>query len=162
MDLAIDVTLEAVTHESRPSYELPFDDLQGLSELEPINIARLTEQCLGNLSLGLALVEKLTDTFPKRLAELDAAVAREDFKAISAIAHSLKGVTGMFAANALMEVCADLESAGAANNLACASALIQNLRCECQRAIEFLPTIHARLRWNSESVGNGLDVSVHP
>ena len=124
-------------------YGLPGSDLGELRRLEPINIGTLSEQCMGDLSFGLAMLEKLANTFPERLATLEAAANRGDSATIAMIAPFLKGVAGMFAVNVLIDVCADLESAANSGHVSHTRELIHDLRRECRHMIEFLPVIRA-------------------
>lgn len=143
---------QTTVDELRPRYELSGGELRELWQSEPINIGTLTDQCMGDLSFGLVMLEKLANTFPERLATLDAAADRGDLVTIAAIAHSLKGVAGMFAVNALMDVCADLESAANSGHVSHTRELIHDLRRECRYMIEFLPVIRAIAQRTPESM----------
>jgi HPt (histidine-containing phosphotransfer) domain-containing protein len=59
----------------------------------------------------LSVAGILLDSLPKDIYRLESALAVQDFKEIAFVAHSLKGVAGVFSANRIIKLGVDLEQA---------------------------------------------------
>lgn len=130
-------------HPPHRDYQLPADDFQDLLSAPPIDRVRLLEQCLGNVDFALSLLDEFDKTIPARLDGFDSALAQLDNDAIGCQAHALKGVAGLLAFNNLMEICSNLESANRDADWNHIHDLLQQLRREARRTIEFIPNIRA-------------------
>jgi HPt (histidine-containing phosphotransfer) domain-containing protein len=62
-------------------------------------------------NLGLRLRAAFSNDLPRRRAELDAALASDDFEAAGRILHGLRGSATYLAEPALETLCAELEAA---------------------------------------------------
>lgn len=80
--------------------------------IDDATFAELTD-VLGAEEFG-SLILAMKNSFPKRLAELDAAMAKSDPKAVAAVAHSLKGAALNLGMKHLGAAACDLEAAGRA------------------------------------------------
>lgn len=69
----------------------------------------------------------LTDT-PKQLIQLEEALARQDATIVVRAAHTIKGSSGNFGAEDFASLAKQIESAGKANNLAAAAALMPEFK----------------------------------
>jgi HPt (histidine-containing phosphotransfer) domain-containing protein len=83
-------------------------------DADPLDRGKLDE--LGAMGPGLVrgVVTTFLDTLPERLAELRAAVARQDTEAVRALAHGVRGSAGYVGAVALADALALLENGDAA------------------------------------------------
>ncbi len=125
------------------SFTLPTRDLRELAALPPIDVALLTEQCLGNLSFALTLLEEFDKTGQQRVDAIEAHAGQHNLALVAELAHSLKGVVGILGADVLWEITSNLQSTAHANNLAHTFALIPQLRLEMKRVLDYIPTIRA-------------------
>ena len=128
-------------HPSHVAYELPAHELQDLLPAPPIDRDRLVEQCVESLDFALTLLAEFERTSPSRLDAFDTALAEHNHAAIAFNAHGLKGVAGILAADALMETCLNLESTTSDADWNQTCDLIQQLRHEMQRAIDYIPNL---------------------
>jgi Amt family ammonium transporter len=126
---------------SQHTYELPEQDFQDLLPAPPIDCDRLLEQCVGNLDFALTLLDEFEKTSHSRLAAFDAALAAGNHTSIASRAHALRGVAGILTADALVEICSNLESLCKERDWNRTRDLIQQLHHEVQRTIDFIPTI---------------------
>ena len=107
----------------------------------PIDRSRILDQCLDNLDFALSLLDDFAKTSPARLKEFDTALAEQNQTAIVTKAHALRGTAGILAIITLPEICSKLESAATNGDWNQTRELIQQLRDETQRIIEFIPMI---------------------
>jgi HPt (histidine-containing phosphotransfer) domain-containing protein len=84
----------------------------------------------------------LTDT-PKQLAQLDEALARQDATVVARAAHTIKGSSGNFGAEALAEIAKEIEALGKANNLPAAAALLPEFRSRFEKVAAALQQLLA-------------------
>jgi HPt (histidine-containing phosphotransfer) domain-containing protein len=69
----------------------------------------------------------LTDT-PKQLAQLEEALSRQDTAVVVRAAHTIKGSSGNFGAEAFAGLAKEIEAHGKANNLPAAAALLPEFK----------------------------------
>ena len=81
----------------------------------------------GDVELLKEIAVLFLEDYPKSLADLRDAAARDDAKALERAAHGLKGSVANFGAAAAFEAARALEEFGRARNLAPAAALIAQL-----------------------------------
>lgn len=125
------------------SFSLPPKELKALANLPPIDVALLTEQCLGNLSFALTLLEEFEKTGQERVNAIELHAGRHNLQLVAELSHSLKGVVGILGADALWEVTSNLQAAAQDEDLAHTFALIPQLQLEMKRVLEYIPTIRA-------------------
>lgn len=121
--------------------ELPVHELHDLLTAPPIDRDRFFERFLDNLEIAQTLLDEFVTTGQSHLEAFDTALAQHNHAAISGKAHGLKGVAGLMAAGALVEICSKLESAATDADWNQTRDLIQQLHHEMQRAIDFIPKI---------------------
>ncbi len=74
----------------------------------------------------------LSDT-PKRIAEMQVALARNSVVEVGREAHAIKGSAANFGAARLVALCLELEQLGRTNALAAASSKVLDLQAEFER-----------------------------
>jgi HPt (histidine-containing phosphotransfer) domain-containing protein len=84
------------------------------------------------------IVEMFLEDAPQALADLRAALATADARAVHRIAHTVKGSGAYFGAHRFQELCNAMETAGKAGNLAPVSDLLSQTVDELQRVIAAL------------------------
>lgn len=139
-DLNGDPTEFSITR-SHPIDELSAHDCSDKFLTPPIDGDRLLERCMGNLNSARTLLDEFEATSRSCLDVLDAGLAESNYAAISAKAHSLKGVAGILIANTLKDLSSKLESAAKDADGNRTRDLIQQLRHEIQRTLDFIPSI---------------------
>ena len=81
--------------------------------LDPGTLESLRElQEDGDDDLLVQLIDLFLEDAPRRIAGMRDAIAREDWAALTAFAHSLRGSCGSLGALRLAELCARLENVG--------------------------------------------------
>lgn len=137
---------------SMQSFTLPAKDLRELTAGPPIDVAVLTEQCLGNLSFALTLLEEFEKTGLQRVDAIEAQTKRNNLVLVAELTHSLKGVVGILGADALWKITSTLQSAAQDENLVHTFALIPQLRLEMKRVLDYIPSIRAIARPQPETL----------
>ncbi len=132
------------SHSPHRATELPAHEFQELLSAPPIDRDRLLERCMNNVDFALTLLDAFEATSPARLAAFDAALAEHDCAAIASEAHGFKGVVSVLAGNALRQICLNLETATKDADWNQTRDLVQQLRHEVQRLIDFIPNIRAQ------------------
>jgi PAS domain S-box-containing protein len=110
--------------------------------------ASLDESVLADLhKVGPDFLSGLVKLFlrdaPPQLAALDEAVNRDDWESVKQRAHSLKGNCSAVGASTLAEICAELQEAGASEDILRALELLRQLEEEFSRV---RPALVARLQ----------------
>lgn len=114
-------------------------------EFPPIDVRLLTEQCLGNLAFGISLLEKFQETAPDRLQHLQEHVAKRDLPAVAEMAHSLKGVVGILAADCLLDLSTNLQHAAETQDIEFIDELMPKIAHELRRLGEEIPRLRSLL-----------------
>jgi HPt (histidine-containing phosphotransfer) domain-containing protein len=94
----------------------------------------------GDRTLLTELVEIFLEDCPRRLQELERAVAEGNAMMIKQTAHSLKGMVACFSARLAQERAAEMEGLGKAGDLAKTSALLPQLLLEFACVMNHLTT----------------------
>ena len=92
----------------------------------------------GDRTLLTELVEIFLEDCPRRLQELEQAVAEGNAIRVKQSAHSLKGMVACFGARLAQERAAEMEGLGKAGDLAKTSALLPQLQLEFARVMNCL------------------------
>ena len=107
------------------------------ASIVPETLERLAES-FGGGEEGWAFVRELIDAFledaPTQLAALRSALEEADAEAARRAAHTLKSNAATFGANALADVCRELEAAAARGELDGAGELLEQAEQEWERA----------------------------
>ncbi|MDX2193590.1 MAG: response regulator [Gemmatimonadales bacterium] len=108
--------------------------------VDPAALQRLGDDGLARDALA-AIVELFVGDTEQQLAELRAAVARADVKAMRDLAHRLKGASWIVGAAALSERCAVLEQQAAGGAVPAAADALAAIEAEFRRAVEELAAV---------------------
>ncbi len=108
------------------------------SRAQPVDWDRFMQVADGDQSLAQELVELFIESGDLALAEIRAALGRNDLPAIGRAAHSLKGASANIHAEATSAAAAQLESAAVAGATDKVARLEGELRVAASQAIEFL------------------------
>lgn len=135
-----------------PAFALPNKDLRELINLPPIDVRLLTEQCLGNLSFAITLLDEFEKTAQERVEAIESHAAKGNFAMVGELAHSLKGVVGILGADALWDTSSALQAAAHDENVTRAKGLIPQLRQEMKRVLDYIPTIRAMSKRNQDTL----------
>ena len=76
-----------------------------------LDLDELLDRVLGDQELANRVIETFQNNIPKRLKDLDNAIANEDFTRIKEIAHDLKGSSGNISAEGVKKASVELEKA---------------------------------------------------
>lgn len=114
-------------------------------EFPPIDVRLLTEQCLGNLAFGVSLLEKFQETATDRLQHLREHVAQRNLPAVGEMAHSLKGVVGILAADCLLDLSTNLQHAAETDDVEFIDELLPQIEHELQRLQDEIPRLRSLL-----------------
>ncbi|MCC6123667.1 MAG: PAS domain S-box protein [Pirellulales bacterium] len=114
-------------------------------DLPPLDFDVLLDRCMGDAGFAAALLEELESGGPSRLEEITRQIRAGAAVDAGKAAHSLKGAAGIVGAEPLRAVAAEIETAGKAGDIELAAALLQEMRAEMRRCLEYLPEIRERL-----------------
>jgi CheY-like chemotaxis protein/HPt (histidine-containing phosphotransfer) domain-containing protein len=98
-----------------------------------IDRAEVMRRVGGDMVLLRELIVMFLESWPERLSELRAAIARRDCEAVERAAHSLKGSVGNFAARRAFEATRRVEECARTGDLAGAEAGLAILEAETER-----------------------------
>lgn len=107
----------------------------------PIDRDWLLGNCSDSVDFALSQLNEFATTCPSRFKDFETALTDHSRASISSRAHALKGVAGILAAGTLMEFCSNLESTSDNDDWNSTRDLIQQLRDETQRVIDFIPSV---------------------
>ena len=94
---------------------------------------------------GLVLEEFVNQT-PLDIQNIENLLGAGDLVAAGKVAHSLKGVSGVFGANQLRQFAADLEMACRGSEADKANELFAQLKPEAKRCLDFVPELKNSLK----------------
>lgn len=104
-----------------------------MPSIDPAAIKALQELNPDDNSFLRDLIQIYLEDAPRRLKEIEEALARGDARQLVAAAHSLKGSSANFGAASLRSRCEQLESLGRRESLEPATAELPGLREELER-----------------------------
>tara|TARA_R110002073_G_scaffold41466_7_gene117078 strand:+ start:5789 stop:6733 length:945 start_codon:yes stop_codon:yes gene_type:complete len=128
---------KSVTTKSAPLAEQTVET----SEAPPICEKEFLERCMGDLSFAELLLQSFQKDSVARLEQIATQVQQGDAAAVGETAHSLKGIAGILAAHELQAIAFELESAGKAGKLDHLLSLVDDLRLEVNRCLEYVPIL---------------------
>lgn len=126
-------------------FAVPASDLRELTDRVPFDLDAFLNQCMGNTDFALKMIDKFTGTASERIAALGQAADSAELRELSAMAHALKGVAGIFVARKLCELCSDLTDAASTNDIDGSRQLVQRLCREIHRFMDYVSSIRAAL-----------------
>ena len=132
-----------VSQQSESSFVLPQTELRDLLTQAPLDVPALTAHCMGNLDFGLKLLEEFQKDALDRVETIDREVMLGNLNAVGEMAHSLKGVAAILAANSLRDVSIALQSAAQEGDVSRLQNLVQQLRGEMRRLLDYIPLVRA-------------------
>jgi Amt family ammonium transporter len=116
------------------------------STAPPFAIDTLLKQCMGSVATAARILE----LFEKQAVANHAAIARSvesgDAAKAADVAHALKGASAILSAECVRRVAADLERMGRAADLSGAANLVEQLKDEIQRCLDYAPVAKAALQ----------------
>jgi HPt (histidine-containing phosphotransfer) domain-containing protein len=122
----------------RPGPPMNVDQEQPAEINSPVDYSSALLWVDGDRTLLTELVEIFLEDCPRRLQELEQAVADGNAIRVKQSAHSLKGMVACFGARLAQERAAELESLGKAGDVANTSALLPQLQLEFARVMNCL------------------------
>jgi two-component system sensor histidine kinase/response regulator len=104
----------------------------------PIDIKSLQERCLGDPNFTLRILSMFANQAPRQVAALSASVLDADARAVSRLAHGLKGSAANLSAVAMSAQAGRLEEMGRAQTLEGAAKAMELLQVELERCVDFI------------------------
>ncbi|CBN53773.1 hypothetical protein OSCI_240001 [Kamptonema sp. PCC 6506] len=98
---------------------------------------------LGKADLQRRLLEAFLKTSETDLADLERAIAANDFLAVEQRSHRIKGASANLGARSLLDVAAQLEQLGRSQSLVGANELSSELKSHLDRVRDFITTLLA-------------------
>ncbi len=111
----------------------------------PIDINAFLQQCMGDSEFALRLLDSFTNSAADRIRELSGASDAAALRELAPMAHAIKGVSGIFVAQKLHELCRALEVAAVAGDLAGSRQLVGSLCDEIRRFTDYVSRIRNTL-----------------
>ena len=109
----------------------------------PIEPAVLLERCLGDIEFMQALLNELSNSGPRRVAEIVDCASRNDSLETANAAHALKGAAATLGADAIVRLTSEIEKIGRAGSLEGIPERIDQLKSEMDRCLNYIPTLKA-------------------
>lgn len=104
----------------------------------PIRVEALVEQCLGDTTIVVRVLDKLEKQLEDDLRAIEASLPTYDIAMVARTAHALKGAAGTAAAEALESAAAAVETLARAGSLRGTEAEVVRLREEVSRCIGYV------------------------
>ena len=101
--------------------------------LDPAAIATLRELSPGDPEFLRELITIYLEDTPKRLAEVESALAKSDVQLLVRAAHTIKGSSGNFGATPLAKLAQEIEAHGKSGNFAAATSALPAFKAEYAR-----------------------------
>ena len=111
-----------------------------------MDVAILLSQVGGSVQTAELVLEEFVSQTPIDIANIEKALAADDLVATGKVAHSLKGVSGVFGANQLRQYAADLEILARSNEKAKSDEMFAKLKAEATRCLDFIPQFKTLLK----------------
>ena len=112
----------------------------------PMDASVLLAQVGGSAATAVLVLEEFISQTPLDIQSIETNLGSGDIVAAGKVAHSLKGSSGVFGANVLRLIAADLEMACRGNEPEKANELFAQLKPEAQRCLDFIPTLKESLK----------------
>ncbi|MCL2305241.1 MAG: Hpt domain-containing protein [Planctomycetaceae bacterium] len=113
---------------------------------KPMDAAFLLAQVGGSAETAALVLEEFINQVPLDVGNIENLLTAGDLAAAGKVAHSLKGSSGVFGANQLRQIAADLEMACRGNEAEKANELFAQLKSEAQRCLDFIPELKNSLK----------------
>ncbi|WP_442511990.1 response regulator [Novipirellula sp. SH528] len=107
----------------------------------PICEKEFMDRCMGDLAFAELLLNSFEKDSVARLEQISSQIDQGDTDGVGATAHSLKGIAGILAAHELQSIAMDIETAGNAGKLDQVVALVDVLRKELNRCLDYVPVL---------------------
>ncbi len=107
-------------------------------KLRPIDFCEVLDRIGGDTSFLNELLDIYFQEYAEKKRLLEEAVAREDFKQVCELAHSLKGASANLGLARLRRVAFSLETAGRERQIQLAQGAVRSLEMEIQTLKDFL------------------------
>ena len=105
---------------------------------KPMDLDALLVRCMGDAEFRGRLLARFPDQVTDCLQKINDALSAKDATGLARAAHGLKGTAANLSAPAVQRVAAEIESLGKAGSLSEAQRLIESLRTEVDRCLEFV------------------------
>ncbi len=109
----------------------------------PINLEEALIHFGDDREMFLELLDEFVEQLPGKLNGLRAALHDADTRALTQVAHNLKGLASTFGADQMTDCARQLEAGSAGGDLSQAGALIAGIEAEQPRLEAFLATLRA-------------------
>lgn len=106
----------------------------------------LLGQVGGSAETAILVLDEFVNQTPTDVVNIGKCLGEQDLVAAGKVAHSLKGSSGVFGAETLRQIAADLEMACREGNKETSQSLFEQLAAEAKRCLEFVPQLKADLK----------------
>ncbi|GAA5509641.1 PAS domain S-box protein [Novipirellula caenicola] len=118
------------------------------SDLPPIDFDSLYDRCMGDVSFATSLLDSFAEDGRDRMNQIIRLTDQGDVLAASKVAHSLKGIAGIVAAQEVQFISARIESAGKAGEIEVMHQLVGDLKNVVDECLSYVPIMKKRTqRW---------------
>ncbi|HTW95916.1 MAG TPA: response regulator, partial [Tepidisphaeraceae bacterium] len=119
------------------------------SDSAPFSTQALMEICMGNPVTALQALQEFKRQVEQDLPRFQTSLSVHDSKGFASLAHALSGSAGFLRAQKLQQISADLEKMGRDDELASANGLLDALREELRRCLDYLPAAQEMVSKNA-------------
>ncbi|EMI16769.1 two-component system sensor protein [Rhodopirellula maiorica SM1] len=110
----------------------------------PIDFDSLYERCMGDVQFAESLLDSFAEDGRDRMTQIVQLIDHGDVLAASKVAHSLKGIAGIVAAQEVQSISARIESAGKAGEIEMMHRLVKDLTNVVDECLGYLPIVKKR------------------
>ena len=107
----------------------------------PIDVTFLLAQVGGSAETAVLVLEEFISQTPLDIENIEKNLGTGNLVDAGKVAHSMKGSSGVFGAQQLRQIAADLEIACRENDAEKASDLFAQLKLEAKRCLDFVPEL---------------------
>jgi HPt (histidine-containing phosphotransfer) domain-containing protein len=104
----------------------------------PMDLDALLVRCMGDAEFRSRLLAKFPEQVNGCLQKINDALTAQDASGLARAAHGLKGTAANLSAPAVQRAAAEIEAVGKAGSFSEAERLVETLRAEVARCIEFV------------------------
>ena len=114
------------------------------SDLPPIDFDSLYNRCMGDASFAASLLDSFAEDGRDRMNQILRLTDHGDTAGVSKVAHSLKGIAGIVAAQDIQCLSARIESAGKSGEIEVLHRLVDDLKNVVDECLSYVPIVKKR------------------
>ena len=108
--------------------------------IPPVNTAVLLKRCLGDVDFLASLLDELSNSGPRRVAEIAECAERKHLLETADAAHALKGAAATIGAEQIVRLTSSIEDVSRSGSIEGVEEMLEELQSEMDRCVRYIPT----------------------